>query len=67
MRSHQYTLAAAIALPLALAASGAQAATWGASSPATSSCSASNLFASWTFGSYTFNNDVWAPCGGTAW
>ena len=66
MRSHHYTLAAAALLPLALASTGAQAATWGASSPATSSCSASNLFASWTFGSYTFNNDVWAPCSNVA-
>jgi xyloglucan-specific endo-beta-1,4-glucanase len=66
MRSCHFTLAAAVLLPLAFATSGAQAATWGASSPATSSCSASNLFATWSFGSYGFSNDVWGPCGGTA-
>ena len=66
MRSLHYQLCAAVLLPLALANSSAQAATWAASSPATSSCSASNLFSTWSFGSYAFNNDVWAPCGGTA-
>ena len=67
MRSrHHAALAAALLVPLALATTGAHAATWSATSPATSSCSATNLFASWTYGSYTFNNDVWAPCGGTA-
>ncbi|WP_425435483.1 GH12 family glycosyl hydrolase domain-containing protein [Paraburkholderia ribeironis] len=59
---------------LMLGATGAQAATWSASSPATwsasspatSSCSSTNLFASWTYGSYTFNNDVWSPCSNVA-
>jgi zinc protease len=63
---HSLALGAALLLPLAFASTSAQAATWGASSPATSSCSATNLFATWTYGSYTFNNDVWSPCGGTA-
>src|SRR4051812_39251590 len=66
MRSLHHKLCAAVLLPLALATTSAQAATWAASSPATSSCSASNLFATWSFGSYGFNNDVWAPCSGTA-
>jgi zinc protease len=57
---------AAAAAAILLASTGAQAATWTATSPATSSCSATNLFASWTSGSYNFNNDVWSPCGGTA-
>jgi xyloglucan-specific endo-beta-1,4-glucanase len=59
-------LGAAASMAIALATSGAQAATWGATSPATSSCSAPNLFATWTYGSYGFNNDVWAPCAGAA-
>lgn len=61
-----FMLGTAAAAAMMFAAPGAHAATWAASSPATSSCSASNLFASWTFGSYGFNNDVWSPCGGVA-
>ena len=66
MHTRHYMLGATALLALAFGTSGAQAATWGASSAATSSCSATNLFATWSYGSYTFNNDVWAPCGGTA-
>ncbi|MEM5389934.1 glycosyl hydrolase [Paraburkholderia phymatum] len=47
---------------LMLGVSSAQAATWSASSPETSSCFSTNLFASWIYGSYTLNNDVWSPC-----
>jgi len=66
MNTRQLALGAIAFAAIALSAQSAQAATWSATSPATSSCSATNLFASWTYGSYTFNNDVWAPCGGTA-
>jgi xyloglucan-specific endo-beta-1,4-glucanase len=66
MNSRQFMLGATAFAAIALHAPGARAATWSATSPATSSCSATNLFASWTYGSYSFNNDVWAPCGGTA-
>jgi zinc protease len=66
MNTRQLLGAAAACAALSLGASSTQAATWSASSPATSSCSATNLFASWTYGSYAFNNDVWSPCGGTA-
>jgi len=65
--THRFLLlGTAAAAALTFATTGAHAATWTASSAATSSCSAANLFASWTDGSYSFNNDVWAPCGGTA-
>ncbi|MGF6735667.1 xyloglucan-specific endo-beta-1,4-glucanase [Paraburkholderia youngii] len=41
----------------------AQAQTWSATSPETSSCSPEkNLFASRIYGRYTINNDVWSPC-----
>jgi xyloglucan-specific endo-beta-1,4-glucanase len=66
MKSIHRALGAAAFVVMSLASTGAQAATWGASSPATSSCSAPNLFASWNYGSYNFNNDVWGPCGGAA-
>ncbi|MBW8891995.1 MAG: glycosyl hydrolase, partial [Burkholderiales bacterium] len=66
MKSTHLALGAAAFVVMSLASSGAQAATWGASSPATASCSAPNLFAGWSYGSYTFNNDVWSPCGGVA-
>lgn len=64
--THRTLLAAAFITTLAAAAPSAQAATWAASSPATSSCSAPNLFATWTYGSYGFNNDVWSPCSNLA-
>jgi xyloglucan-specific endo-beta-1,4-glucanase len=51
---------------LAVLATAAYAATWSASSPATSSNAAPNLYATWNFGSYTFANDVWGPSVGTA-
>jgi zinc protease len=53
------------AAALTLFGGAAHAATWSASSPSTCSGSASNLYASWTTGVYHFNNDVWAPSGGT--
>ena len=65
--NHRHFLIGATAFAaLALTSAGAQAATWTATSAATSSCSAANLFATWTYGSYGFNNDVWSLCGGTA-
>ncbi|MEP6504461.1 MAG: glycosyl hydrolase, partial [Betaproteobacteria bacterium] len=66
MSQRNFSLGAAALVALALGAPAAHAATWSASSPATSSCSATNLFATWTYGSYGFNNDVWSPCSGTA-
>ena len=66
MNHRHFLLGATAFAALALSSSGAQAATWTATSPATSSCSAANLFATWTYGSYGFNNDVWSPCRGTA-
>ncbi|MPW22630.1 conserved exported hypothetical protein [Paraburkholderia piptadeniae] len=59
-------LASCAAATLMLGVTGAKAATWSASSPATSSCSSTDLFASWTYGSYTINNDVWSPCSNVA-
>lgn len=50
---------------LALLGGAAHAATWGASSPAICSGPSPNLHASWSYAGYNFNNDVWAPSGGT--
>lgn len=66
MKSLHPILGACALVTLALASQSAQASTWTATSPATSSCSATNLFATWTYGSYSFNNDVWSPCSGVA-
>ncbi|MEX3816046.1 glycosyl hydrolase [Paraburkholderia sp. BR13439] len=56
------TRAATATAALMLWTASAQAQTWSATSPETSSCSAENLFASRIYGRYTINNDVWSPC-----
>jgi xyloglucan-specific endo-beta-1,4-glucanase len=66
MNQRHFSLAAVAFAAIALTAPVARAANWSATSPATSSCSAPNLFATWSYGSYGFNNDVWAPCAGSA-
>lgn len=66
MKTLHQALSASAFVALTLASHDARAATWTATSPATTSCSATNLFATWTYGSYGFNNDVWSPCSGVA-